>query len=202
MNIEHSSYGLCQCGCGERTAIAEYTCRRHGWVKGEPKKWMPYHWRRHAKDDPGYKIEDRGFKTPCWIWQRFIQKGYGRMYRPERKRAGLTPTVLAHKWIWEDRNGPVPDGMDLDHLCRNRSCVNPDHLEPVSRAENILRGVGTPLTRERVIYLRTEPNINIQELSREWGISDRALYAARRGERWKSLNSLAPPVPSRPVRKP
>lgn len=50
-------------------------------------------------------------------------------------------TVLAHRKAWQDRFGPVPNGLQLDHLCRNRACINPEHLEPVTRRENILRGV-------------------------------------------------------------
>lgn len=50
--------------------------------------------------------------------------------------------VLAHKLMWEFVNGPVPEGLELDHLCRNHSCVNPDHLEPVTHKVNVLRGVG------------------------------------------------------------
>lgn len=47
---------------------------------------------------------------------------------------------LAHRLEWEKINGPVPEGLELDHLCRNRWCVNPDHLEPVTHQENIRRG--------------------------------------------------------------
>lgn len=50
-----------------------------------------------------------------------------------------------HRWIRE--NGPVPDGMDLDHLCRNRWCVNPAHLELVTRKENLARGKGSQSSR-------------------------------------------------------
>lgn len=50
--------------------------------------------------------------------------------------------MAAHRAMFELVNGPVPDGLDLDHLCRNTLCVNPDHLEPVTRRENVLRGEG------------------------------------------------------------
>lgn len=51
-------------------------------------------------------------------------------------------THNAHRWLYEVVVGPVPEGLQLDHLCRNRACVNPDHLEPVSQSENLLRGDG------------------------------------------------------------
>lgn len=70
----------------------------------------------------------------CWLWTGAkTNGGYGHFWRGDRQ-------VVAHRWSYEHLVGPVPDGLDLDHLCRNRSCVNPDHLEPVTRSENLLRG--------------------------------------------------------------
>lgn len=60
--------------------------------------------------------------------------GYGRF----RNEDGVT--VQAHQYAYCCRHGEIPDGMVLDHLCRNRSCVNPDHLEPVTIGENVRRG--------------------------------------------------------------
>ena len=72
----------------------------------------------------------------CWLWDAFCNpQGYGRFGVAGR-------TEMAHRVSYEFLVGPIPEGLDLDHLCRVRNCVNPDHLEPVTHAENILRGDG------------------------------------------------------------
>jgi hypothetical protein len=71
----------------------------------------------------------------CWIWTGAKTTGYGRYSPPKAKRL-----VLAHRYAFENLVGPVPAGLDLDHLCRTRACVNPAHLEPVTRQVNLLRG--------------------------------------------------------------
>jgi len=72
---------------------------------------------------------DRGFLSPCWLWQgRVDRNGYGRI-----KRDGVEVPV---HWILK---GDPPEGMEVDHLCKQRACVNPDHLEFVTREENLRR---------------------------------------------------------------
>lgn len=72
----------------------------------------------------------------CWLWKgRLNNKGYGQASLKGRMR-------LAHRLAWELLRGPIPEGAVLDHLCRVRRCVNPDHLEPVTTRENLLRGEG------------------------------------------------------------
>lgn len=70
----------------------------------------------------------------CWLWTGYKRGGYGRF----RLADGVM--VEAHRANFEFHKGKIPDGLVLDHLCRNRSCINPDHLEPVTIQENIRRG--------------------------------------------------------------
>lgn len=69
----------------------------------------------------------------CWLWTGSTTDGYGNLTRDNK-------TIYAHRLTYETLVGPVPEGLDLDHLCRIRRCVNPDHMEPVTRRINILRG--------------------------------------------------------------
>jgi DNA-binding XRE family transcriptional regulator len=118
---------LCECGCGAVTGVSPTTDRHHGWVKGEPRRFMPGHNNRLRAIEP--VLEDKGHHTPCHIWTGSLNHaGYGRAWGGQ-----------AHRVAWERANGPVPEGLELDHLCRVRACVNPDHLEPVSRQENMRR---------------------------------------------------------------
>lgn len=72
----------------------------------------------------------------CWLWTgRLNWAGYASFWFDGR-------TVKAHRWSYQHHVGPIPDGMQLDHLCRVRHCVNPEHLEPVTNRENSLRGIG------------------------------------------------------------
>jgi len=75
----------------------------------------------------------------CWVYPTLDKDGYGRIHWRED---GVRHTTTAHRYFYEEFVGPVPEGMQLDHLCRNRGCCNPDHLEPVTGKENRRRGEG------------------------------------------------------------
>jgi len=93
--------------------------------------------------------------TGCWLWLRAVgANGYGFIRI-------TTPVLLtAHRASWLALRGPIPDGQTIDHLCSQRLCVNPDHMEIVSRGENQRRGAArrnyfAPLSQtHNAVYLR------------------------------------------------
>lgn len=128
----------CACGCGERVER-----RRKG--KGQPfAKWKIGHHRR--KSSVRWVVDP---DTGCHVWQGAVTKlGYGLTTRDGRR-------LYAHRDAYEIVHGPIPKGIVLDHLCRNPSCINPEHLEPVTQAENMRRGKNTILTAVDVDAIRS-----------------------------------------------
>lgn len=128
-------------------------CNVHGCAKranGGALGMCPMHYRRvkvHGTTDEPVLVDNFARAEPdqesgCWNWIGPTDgKGYGffsRRYQGEKR---------AHRAFWVRANGPIEPGLELDHLCRNRGCVNPEHLEPVTHDENIRRArLGLPGT--------------------------------------------------------
>lgn len=93
-----------------------------------------------AKGSPiGYMVTEAG----CWEWVGARNPlGYGYLHLNQVK-------TMAYRHVYQLERGPIPEGADLDHLCRNPSCVRPDHLEPVTHRENVLRGTGASARNAR-----------------------------------------------------
>lgn len=84
-------------------------------------------------------VEDRGHSTPCWIFQGCVlNSGYGIKRTPTRRGGTASPTT-AHRAYFEQYVHEIPAGMQIDHLCRVKLCVNPKHLEVVTPLENMRR---------------------------------------------------------------
>jgi len=186
--IPSMAKGYCQCGCGQKTRICTSTDRGIGHIKGQPIRFVLGHGSRgrsFPKFDPdtAYVIK----ADSCWIWQRAKDNmGYGVFERKENRHK-------AHRYFWEKKHGPIPKGLELDHLCRVPSCVNPDHLEPVTHAENCRRGKRARLTSERVGYIRkrVEQGFSHSAVAREMGLHHSTVNGIIRGKRWVGVRASA-----------
>ena len=133
---------LCECGCGEPTRLAPYDRPDRGWVKGQPIRFLPGHGTGPRPRDPKERFWEKvaiDAPSACWEWTASKAAGYGRFFPGGGPRVGKGTWVPAHRFSYELVNGPIPEGLELDHLCRNPACVNPEHLEPVTSAENLRR---------------------------------------------------------------
>lgn len=169
----------CGCGCGEQPPIATHTRASRGFKKGEPQRFVPGHQNRvrayPRADLSRYEVQDQGYKTPCWIWTGSRSPdGYG--------RHGGT---YAHTLLYEAHVGPVPEGQELDHLCRVPACCNPDHLEPVTHAENVRRAIGK-LTREIVVEIRAATGPQ-REIARRFNVDPGRVSKIKRGLIWADV---------------
>ena len=116
-----------------RPLLSKDGTRRGQWERAPLS--LEYFW-EHSIPEPN---------SGCWIWLGTAnQWGYGRVQR-------LGKRTVAHRASYELACGPVPEGLELDHKCRVRLCVNPAHLEPVTRLENIMRGIGPETARRRIL---------------------------------------------------
>lgn len=135
-----------------------------------------------AERKPDYLEMDMGYDTPCWIWQKWIEtkgrgKGYGKMSVNNR-------TKRAHKVYYERHFGvTVESHIHLDHLCKNRACVNPLHLEPVSHRENQDRR--SKFDWDKAAAVRAlKGKLSQQKIADQFGISRRYVRDILEGRAW------------------
>ena len=103
---------------------------------------------RHRPEDILTLIDRSGGLDACWPWMGHVNRdGYGAssFVLPSGQRERT-----AHRIVYGLLVGPIPDGLQLDHLCVNPPCVNPRHLEPVTLVENLLRGINPPAMNARM----------------------------------------------------
>lgn len=132
---------------------------------------------------PDYVLQDCGYLTPCWIWQHAKSKqGYGMITIRQKQ-------FLMHRVMYEQKHGSTPFGLELDHLCHQTLCINPDHLEAVTHAVNVERGRRSKLNPELVRearrrYLDGESQVSI---ARNLGVHSSVISEVVRGKIWRGV---------------
>lgn len=112
--------GLCR-NCYQRAWARQKALKQGRVIRDRPSRMEQF--------QRSFSVDTNG----CWTWFGSNNgRGYGLFWDNGK--------VYAHRWSYEHHVGPIPDGLVIDHLCRNPACVNPDHLEPVSQAVNFRRG--------------------------------------------------------------
>jgi hypothetical protein len=155
--------GYCECQCGRLAPPGRRFVHGHNGRKQV--RWLQ---------------EDRGYLTPCWIWQ----------LAKNRQGYGLTREGYAHKRahrvVYEQHIGPIPPGLDLDHLCRQTDCVNPAHMEPVTEAENVRRGNTAKITMDiaQGIRARIAAGERQADIARGLGVSQQVVCDIKKNRTW------------------
>lgn len=155
----------CGCGCGQMTA-SQFV-------------------RNHNKRIPldSYVVSDEGFEKPCWLWPGGLTSdGYARIARDGVRH-------LAHRFFYEREYGPIADGMEIDHLCSVRNCVNPAHLQEVTPTENKRRAAS--FARNRGVALgmlvaRITTGLTVDDIAEMFGSTYAGASNVLYGQAWCS----------------
>jgi len=129
------------------------------------------------------KLWDELGSDECWPWLGSINKrtGYG-------KKTFHRKDVLAHRWMYEQRVCKIADGMVINHLCRNRRCVNPSHLEVVTQQDNCKHGAGCKLTEEQVTKIKNMKNQVVwgekKHIAKYYGVTPATISDIWYGRSW------------------
>lgn len=130
-----------------------------------------------------FRVEDRGYRTPCWIYVGRVGASHG--YPQIRDRDRGQPTTL-HRWLYNVLVRRLSPAEHVDHLCAVKLCVRPSHLEAVAPAENTRRGRAAKLTWTDVAAIRARRASGelLRVIAADFGITNQAVSDIARGKRW------------------
>jgi len=182
-----------------RTAPIQGLSAKPGPVVGDP-RLPPHFWEKVRLGAVSAHRPDLG---PCWEWMaaRF-SRNYGSFMAGSRTD-GSARQVRAHRLAYETLVGPIPDGFESDHLCRNHSCIRPSHIEPVTHQINMERSplVGrtngeahgqAKLTEGQVREIRRlRSRVPQRSLAARFGVSHSVISRIQRGESWAHIGEEA-----------
>ncbi len=135
-------------------------------------------------------LEDLYIPEPnsgCWLFLGALtHNGYGKL----RGADGDYRDEKAHRVFYERTKGPIPAGLQLDHLCKVTSCVNPDHLEVVTGAINCQRGRNAKLSPDKIRQIRalTAAGETQRQVAARFGVSQMAVCRVSRGATWRNVS--------------
>jgi len=126
---------------------------------------------------------------PCWEWTAGCTgKGYSRFVAGSKIDAS-NRLVYAHRLAYEILTGAIPQGLQADHLCRNRACIRPTHIELVTNAVNSQRGESAKLTAVVIPIIRSLLGKELQvNLARRFGVSRQAISDIQHGRTWSNAS--------------
>ena len=128
------------------------------------------------------RLWDKAIETDegCWTWRGAVNsKGYGTTTKV-KTGPGRAPRAYAHRMAWEVFNGPIPDGLYVDHVCHNRRCINPEHLRLATPAQNLENRAGAQYnskTGHRNVYPLPDGRFAVQVRHRHVGVFDDLVMA-------------------------
>ena len=168
------------CGCGHPAPIAKVNNSRLGHVKGKPVRFISGH--NYPRQIKTWTVDP---DTGCWNWDGYTKTRRGLTYG----YAYDGGHQLAHRWVYAKMGFMVPDGLELDHLCSNTLCVNPNHLEPVAHMVNMQRGRVAKLTPSEVREIRLlGSSMSQQEIAGMFGVSQANISSILRRETWTNID--------------
>lgn len=197
-------YGLCHCGCGKKTLVPRKNDASKKHMAGIPILYFTRHspkYRNRNKDKksrnpfhyvdgrPKYEINEI---TGCWEWfaAKASKTGYGTAILNGKNEN-------AHRVMWIFHHGKPSEGMQVDHLCRNRACIKIEHLELVSAGENVRRGAAAKFNRKQIEIIRKmyyDEGISQSEIAKRYRVNSATISRLCRRESWGMDNRVYFPL--------